>query len=315
MFKFFLFFTLIYSYAFATPSWFGTNSLDRPLFSMIGYGSSEDLEKAQAQAREDISSQLSSTITSSLDIKLSDTNGKIDKSVSTNTKSTSSAVLDTTKVLRSEKVGDIFYVALLYQNIPKLKCPKKQNKFLANSSLINDANLLLNCRYDYDLRYMDESWYLKYKTINEKLSQAQFDTFFKTVANDKLSIKSEKNTYEDGESFSLKITSKADGYLSLVVVYEDGKVGVLLSNEYINKDKAIKFPSEQSQEEMIAGLVEYNKATKDLYFAFISPKTIDLTSFQEQENKQVGESEYRFNDVIKLSEVYEFSTILLRTKP
>ena len=119
----------------------------------------------------------------------------------------------------------------------------------------------------------------------------------------------------DGEEFSLNVISKVDGYLSILVVYEDGKVGLLLSNAYTNKDKNIKFPSEQSQEEMIAGILEYKKATKDIYFAFISPKVIDLTLFEEQANKQVGESEYRFNDVISLSDKFEFSTLLLRTKP
>ena len=208
-----------------------------------------------------------------------------------------------------------FYVAVSYLNKPELECKNIQNSFMKNSNLVKDANTLLNCKHDYKLRHFDGSWYLQYKSINEKLSQNQFDTFFKTVTNDKLSLTSKKNTYEDGESFTLDIKSKVDAYLSLVVVYEDGKVGVLLSNEYVNKDKTVQFPSEQSQEEMIAGLVEYNKATKDLYFAFISPKVIDLTLFEEQENKQVGESEYRFNEIIKLSRENEYTSLLLRTKP
>lgn len=315
MFKIILSLTLVFSYAFATPQWFSSQSLSKPLFTNIGYGSGVDLTEAQASAREDIASQISSTISSSLNIKLSENNGKINNKVISQTKTSSSYKLGTTKTIKTEEVNGTNYVALSYLNKPKLECRDKQNNFMGKSNLVKDANTLLNCKHDYKLRHFDSSWYLQYKSINEKLTKSQFDTFFKTISNDKFSLKSKKNTYRDGEIFTLNVTSKVNGYLSLLVVYEDGKVGLLISNSYMNKGKSVQFPSEESQVEMAAGLTQEGKATKDLYFAFITPKVIDLTLFQEQDYKLVGESEYRFNDVISLSEMHDFTTLLLRTKP
>lgn len=276
---------VLYEYHYTTPIWFEQRLAQAPLFSKIGYGEGIDTSKAIQNAKKDLVSQ-------GINLK----------------------TISVTPI-KSEIVGGKTFVAVAYQSIPKLKCiGEYQNSFLANSSLVKEANKLTNCNYNYKLLYMNGYWYLKYISILEKLSKRELDTFFVNIPNKNLSLQATKYTFIEGESFHLKIYTKKKGYLTLINLYEDGKAGVIFKNIKIEADEKLIFPFKGSKEEFIATLIKQNQNTKDLYFLFLSSSKIELSQFEEQRGTLVSDDEYRFDSVIELSDKYEFTTVVLKTK-
>jgi len=280
---------VVLEYNYTTPLWYELRLVETPLFSKTGYGVSHNYATAIENAKKDLRSQ----------------SGVADEKSMTSV-----------KPIKSEKIGSSYFIAVVHQELPTLACNTPiQNAFLSKSSLIQEANRLTQCPYDYQLSYINEKWHLKYKTIFETLSEKDFATFFVTVSNDNISLKSSKNSFREGEGFHLLLSAQKDGYISLFNVYEDGKVGLIFENEKISKKREIIFPSATSGQEFVATLNTPNEATKDLYFVIYSPKKVDLSYFEEQSSNLVSKKEFRFNDVLKLCEDKEFATIVLQTKP
>lgn len=306
---------VVVKYHHTTPAWYEERNLEKALFSTIGYGTGKDMIAALKEARFDISSQLSIDVTSSMDINTTVKNGKLDKTATLLTSTKTEVKLHKTEVLQSEKVADSFFIAVSFTKLPTTKCPKRQNRYLQKIPLIQKANSLTSCQYDYALDRNNNNWYLSYKDISQKLTGKKFDDMFMSVKDKNLTFSTLRKSYYEDEAFSFTLKSTQSGYISIVSVYEDGRTALLLDNQRVTSDKELHFPSLESGQSLIAGLIEPGIATKDLYFALYSKEPITLSRFQEQEEDLVGSKEYRFGELIKLSEDYTFSTILVRTKP
>ena len=275
---------ILMKHIYTIPIWYESRSFEAPLFSLIGYGTGKSLDSATKKAKEEIA--LVNEINSSP---------------------------SSYKTLKSEKIADNYFVAVVHKKIPLLHCQKIENNFLENIDLIQKAHTLTPCKYKYSLQRLNKRWNLYSDGWSQELSDSQFDSFFTSVSNDSLSISSEYSTYQKDDTFTLQLKSQNNGYISILAVYENGKVGILLENKKIQKYQTITFPNKDSNLELIAGLNENNEATKDLYFAFFSKSKINLSEFDIVNDQLLGEKEYRFNKVIDLCQKYIFSTILLRT--
>ena len=306
---------VLMEYDYNTPFWYSSRSFEAPLFSIIGYGSGLSMKEAAKDARGDISAQFSVNISSSNKIAASTSKESFLPDIESKESSTTASIIKNSQIIKSEKVGKRYFVALIHKKVPKLKCVEKQNPFLENISLIKKANSLTRCNYDYSLVHINSSWYLYSDGFTQKLNYSQFDSFFSSTSSNSLQISSKYSSYQAGDVFKLEIESKEDGFLSLLVVYENGKVGILAKNRVIKKNTIAYFPKEESSFDMVAGLNEDNSATKDLYFAFVTPHRINLAEFEPVSNRLLGENEYRFNKVLNLCSKYDFASTLIRTTP
>ncbi|MEA2073041.1 MAG: LPP20 family lipoprotein [Campylobacterota bacterium] len=300
---------------YTTPFWFSSRSFEAPLFSVIGYGVGKSMQEATMDARSDISAQFSVNVSSSTYISSSYTKDESITDVKNKILSSTSSVIKESKIIKSEKVSKNYFVALIHKKVPQLQCVKQQNPFLKEIELIRQANTQTPCEYDYSLVRITSSWYLYADGFTQKLNYAQFDSFFSSINSQKLQISSEYSSYQADDVFKLEVKSKEDGFLSILVVYENGKVGVLLENRAIKKESLELFPKADDNFDMVAGLNEDNSATKDLYFAFVTPTRINLAEFETVSGSLLGEKEYRFNQVISLCSKYNFASTLIRTTP
>lgn len=296
-----------------TPLWYISRSFDAPLFHIIGYGVGSSLKKATISAHDDIASQIQTNISSSITISDQEKDSISTSTINSKMSSSSEAILKDTKIIKSEKIGENYFVAIMLKKIPNLKCIKQTNPYLAHSELIKKANSQTSCNYNYSLQRMNNSWYLYADGWTQQLNYSQFDSFFTSLSSPTLSINSQYSSYQVDDVFTLDIKSKNDGYLSIITVYENGKVGVMLENRPIRKGETLTFPSYNDNFELIAGLNEQNEATKDLYFAFVSTQKINLAKFEPITDELLDEKTYRFNKVINLCSKYDFATILIRT--
>ncbi len=277
-------FYILLEYNYTTPRWYESRTVEAPLFSKLGYGQAYRQSKAINMAKEDLKSQ-------GIDI------------------------LKEVKPRKSEIINDTYFVAVSYRRVPKLECHPSQNEFLSKTSLVQEANKLTNCQHDYQLRYFNNAWHLSYKKISEKLTPRELSSLLINVDSKEVSIETHKYDFHEGEGFYLNITSKKSGYVSVLNVYRDGRVGVVLKNKIVNDNANFSFPSKESGQEFVASLITPSVATKDMYVVLYSKTKLKLSKFEKQNSKKVTDKEYRFNEVLKLLKTYDYATLVLRTRP
>ena len=274
---------VLVEYMYTTPLWFENRSVNAALFSTVGYGSGTTQGSALDMAKKDLQVQTN-------DLK----NMKITP-------------------IKSEKLATKYFVAVSSMNTPNLKCTRPQNKLIGQSSLVKNANRVTSCDYPYVLEYMNKNWYIKYANTQHILSPKSFDTFFNTIKNKNIILSSAQREYQEGEGFHLNFNIKKDGYLTLFNIYEDGRVGLIMENEFRKKKSMFSFPSLKSNQEFYAALNSENRDAKDMYVAILSEKKLNLSQFKLQKIENVNQDEYKFNQVIELCQKHTFTTLVLRT--
>jgi len=101
---------------FATPSWFGAIKPQNG-YEIVGFGEGVSLDEAKTNARADIAKQISVKISSEIKINKQISNEKYTKNSSSNLSENVSASLSEIKELQSEKENNLWFVALVYDNL------------------------------------------------------------------------------------------------------------------------------------------------------------------------------------------------------
>ncbi|MEA2091084.1 MAG: hypothetical protein U9O83_01810, partial [Campylobacterota bacterium] len=145
------------------------------------------------------------------------------------------------------------------------------------------------------------------------LSDDEFEELFVSSKNNNLMIKSNKRVLVDGDSFYFIIDAKEDGYITLLNVYESGIVTLLQNSTKIKN--SLQIPSKESSNYFEAGVVKEGEDTHDLYVAIFTKKPLDMSRF-EYADEELASSElaYKFDELIKVMNTNEYSSLLLRTK-
>ena len=306
---------ILMEFYYITPPWFELQNLPKDLFEIVGYGAGASLKEAKEDALRDIASQIKVQLTSSLTIGTNIDGDKLKKQIDHQIQTRTDAQLKNAKVIKSDRVGKEFFVAVRSRHIPDLPCETKQNPYLEKTLLIERLNSLTKCPYDFELLRKNGRWHLIYHTLSEPLAPKHFDELLVNSRSDDLLMLSDKSHYAEDDLITLEITSKKTGHLSLFVVYEDGKVGILADGAIIFKNQPYRFPEPDSGLELVAGLTETREPTKDLYVAVVTESPLNLGRFEQIENDLLGDGEYRFGELLQLLEGKNFSTLLLRTTP
>lgn len=242
-----------------------------------------------------------------------------------NLKITSNLNLHNVKTIKQEQINGLFYVALKYKNLDlayrvkttvgKLECNKNQvTSYLLQTPLIKKLTASLGCKLDFKLDRRNEAWYLKYKEHLFLLSTDEFEELFTSTKNSNaFEIISNKPVLTDGDSFYFTVNAKEKGYVTLLNVYENGIVTLLQPSTPIKK--SIQIPSKDSDNYFEAGLVKEGVNTYDLYVAIYIKEPLDMSRF-EYADEDLAESElaYKFDELIRVINENEYSSLLLRTR-
>ncbi len=273
----------VVKYIYSTPLWFETRRVDAPLFSKIGFGSGITQTDSISSAKKDVFAQNYNA--------------------------------DHLKItpLKSEKLGKNYFIAISTIDIQNLKCSEPQNKLIAQSRLIKEANKLTSCDYPYQLKYINNGWSLEYDHTYFALSKNNFDSFFNNINNQTITLSSKKTEYQEDEGFHLDFNIQKGGYLTLFNIYEDGRAGLIIENRIVHKSDIFSFPSLESKQEFYAALNTKGNNAKDMYIAILSEEKLNLSSFKAQGTKLVDGNEYRFQEVLTLGQEQTFTSLVLRT--
>ncbi|OCL88301.1 LPP20 family lipoprotein [Arcobacter porcinus] len=308
---------------FAAPSWFANRDLPLVNNQIIGYGEDINLNQAISNAKIDIASQINATVSSISATNEIDNNQKQSRlALSISEVSVKAEIVDVFH-LKQEKFQDKFYVALAYENIPIYKkfINKLENKILKNESqniylektpFVKDLNKALNYKLNYKLLRKDGLWYISYNNIIQSLDSRAFEELFVTIYSDILSIEIfSKNPilYHD-DSFSFKINSKKEGFISIFEVDEKGSVTLILKNENISKNKAFNFPKKSDDFDLVASTLDEDKDTFSIFIVVINEQVDDYIDNFVEISYSLNNNEHskKFNRLIEYINNRTFTT-------
>ena len=308
------------------PSWY--NLIPTKTNFYIGYGSANSELEAKANARNDISSSISVSIDSTFLKQSKSEKGNFSKSINQISLQKSKSIISDVKVLKIENHNGIYFVALEYENIPSLdkfirKLPKilrnqKQNNYIKNTILNKKIKKILNKSIDFSLLRKDYNWFIKYKNITQILDKKDFENFFKTIKNNDISIKlnQSQNTLQENDEFYFKVKSKKDGFISILSVYEDGTVSILMKNIEIKKNITQDLPDKEFEQIPTANLLQANTSTYDLHIALLSKTKLALDEFAYANSDIIKDEKHKnFDSLIEYLDDKTFSSIKVFTKP
>jgi len=304
--------------SYSSPTWYGSTHTTH-LNEIVSYGESEDLNIAKQIAIKDISTTLQVNIKSSTNINKSSVNNNYNKSINENIQTKSIATLNGIKFLKQEKIDNIWYVKASYdnstlnlkvkRNLPKHLKNEKQNDYLKNTTLFTTLNDDIKFKLDYKILRKDNLWQLQYKDMLLVLNQKDFYKLFTNISNRNISIQANKKTYKNGDDLFFDIDIENEGFVSILYVQYNGKVGVLLDN--YKASKSFVYPDHKIEDYFIINN-DLNKSIYEQCIAIYSKEAIDLKRFQYLEDEQLDELTFQFDSLIKQLHEKQFSTFVLK---
>jgi len=304
----------------ANPDWF-YNLKHTGKHEVIGYGADADLSKAKQSAISDITNSISVSVSSSVNISSSDTGGKAKQNSSVNLQTESKAVLSGVEFIKTEQQNGIWYVVARYDNSPlevKLKrmLPKnikneKQNKYLKHTWAVRSLNAYIGKKLDYKITRKDNLWQLRYGDILIPITQEDLYKFFSNQKNSKISIKANQNIYRQNDEMYFNIKQKEKGYVSILYVEHNGKVGVLLNNK--KSFKSFRYP-EANSEDIFKIANPYGKTIREMYVVVFSKQPISLHEFENVSENLLDESNYNFHKLVEKLNSVDFSTFVIKIR-
>ena len=310
------------------PEWFIQRSYQpTQSYEVVGYGMGESLKKAMLYAKEDIAGQLMTEISSTKKSRLSDKDGELSSSMDIEIDAQVYTVLNDTRPLRMEPVGDQYFVAMLYDNLKlsqrfikkvgEVECIKNApNPYLALTPIYKEIKKEAGCDIDFSLERKDRVWYIAYKSTLVPIAPVDYEDLFISSKQSPVMLSASDWMLKEGDEFYFSLLSTESGYVTLLIVYANGITAVVEPSMKIGKDKPLRIPEEGSETYFEAGLLNKGQPTHDLYVTIFTQEPINVSRFEMSTDKLVkGESNYKADELIRLTSKYPFTTLFIRTKP
>jgi hypothetical protein len=305
---------------FATPSWFGIIKPNNS-YEIIGYGEALNLNEAKQNARDEIAKQIKVNIKSEIQTTKESKQNEYTKNTTSTSKQDTSVALSSVEILKNEKDGDTWYVALSYDNRPtttkliqKLEgkiCKNPPHPYLSKSRFYRQLKAeqleqnISNCimpTFDNGVNYIG---------IGEERVSFDFDDILESVSNG-VSVNATKTKLKNNETFHLTIDAPK-GYLSIFNIYEGGKVNVVLANKEFKNDSRYRFP-EATQEFELSSSIKKEREIEG-YFVISSLSKLNISHFGATEFSANESEKYQFDEFLKLLENNKFgSTVITISK-
>ena len=298
----------------AEPDWFINRDLKpKTHYIYIGYGLGDTLQEAKLAAREDIASQLSVSVDSTMELKEVLIGDNFTHSFKNSTQQQTRAQLRDLILLKSEKHEGSFFVVLEYQHLSfdqefsnKIKVDNCENQvqhpYLLHSPLFKELNSKLPCHLNIELVRKNHLWMLSYKNALVQLPDNKFFELYSALQSDSLLVTSPSNRILEGKNFALTMKSEVNGYVSLFNVYADGMVSLLQENIPVKENIKRIFPNKNDEIVFEAGLLEKGRESIELYIGIYSKTLQNYTLFKEADNSIIHKNElqYQFGNLLQL---------------
>lgn len=268
------------------PQWFMQQTLTPAAYEYFGYGVGSTLAEAEAVAKNDIATTLNSQVRSSVMQSVSTNNKEVQALSASKMLLTTDITLSNAMKVKAERVGNKYYVIYSYLNIPlsqkiknafsdTTKCGVNSHPYLSNTPLFKEIETKLACLPELSIAQRHNQFYLNFEQNSFPLSAGDEMRLFTTVKSAALELQLSRNVINSGQYYHINITPIDSGYLSLVQLYDDGTVQLLVGNMSVPKRQAFTYPNLNDYH----GLEAYNAELapiQDLTLAIQCKKPIDI---------------------------------------
>lgn len=301
------------------PAWFHLPS--ERSYEIMGYGQADTLDEARGMALKEISQTLKVNVSSSTDINNKLKNDEYNQEITQNLKTSTSAVLIGSKVDRSVKVDEVWYVAVVYDTSSygaKLKralnnsvLKNEKLNYLSSTSLVRGINEEVGYKLRYKLLRENDLWKLQYRDIKLVISESDIVKLFAFNNGSRIGLKLNKKIFYPQDVMQFSIGLKKPGYVSMLYVEANGKVGVLFANK--KQSRSSTYPAKNSDEELVVAN-PYKKVLNEMYLTTLSQKPLNLTLFESVQSSYLDESNYKFAELVTLLDKTDFSSVVVKIK-
>ena len=316
------------------PDWYLAIE-ETPPSIYIGYGQGKSYEEAKQKGLKDIILQIETTISATSNTRTSRTNDSYHNSFDTDiTQQSTMTISDYERVL-SAKRGDTYYVKLRYDNRPAIqrfgdaikkrygspKAPTKRVKkshYLSQTALQKALDLELGAPTPFELFRKDRAWYIKHRNISQRLGKRDFGRLFATIKHPdiKASLSNGKKYLRDKERFFFNITTQKSGMVSILSVYEDGTVSVLMENIPMTANEKTAIPDEEFEKIFEAGLLEEGKDSFELFVFIFGTGEMSFDAFALADENIINDESYKnFDELTRFLVGKSFATLKITTRP
>ena len=303
----------------AYPAWYlksATNS-----YELYGYGQGATINDAKARALLDIAQALEVQVEGSMTISESLHNDNFESAVSQDVKTSSSSVIVGAVLKEFHESEGVWYVLLTYdtrslglkfKSVLKSRALEEEtDNYLSESSLVSEINQQVGVKLRYQVLREDDLWKIRYKDVKFTLTESELIKTFKPNKGKSIGLKLNKKIYYPEDVMTFDVTSRDKGFVSILLVEKNGKVGVLYSN--IESHSKMVVPSKDSDEEIIVSNPE-QKVLHEMYVAIWSENPRDLSLFEDIQSDYLDDSNYKFGDLTNLLDTVDYSSAVIKIK-
>ncbi len=228
---------------FASPDWYIDRSIQKEPNQWIGYGEDTNLANAILDAKADVSMQMESIISSTMNVTTRNNNDQYSRNTESVNNIESNLKLKDLDIKKQKLENGIWYVAVSYENIPdiekfvkKIKVqPGKQSEYFRNTELGKDLNRITKVETGTHLYYSNDqnSFGLTLDGIYQPIEIHSSDLFINYQG-----VHSTSNMVVTGvkgrivncnDNLQFQWTTKKK-YVSIFAVTPDGQVLILEDN-------------------------------------------------------------------------------------
>ena len=326
----------LFSETIIKPDWYANRTLNQKSDEYIGYGKALNSEKAALQAKSDLALSIQSKVSYSIKNSVETINKTAVQITKSATTIESSLTLSDIVLVKKEKVGDMFFVAYKYSNLPlvdkianqdiALKCTVQEHPYLSNTPLIESitkksfskALRSKGCHPRFDVVYKHGNWYLLLTKANNKkgmflLTPNDFKLLFASVSNEVINLHLSKSNLQAGELYSINLNIRSKGYLSLFYLSSDGQLQTLIENKKIDHRKSLTYPDLTLFDGLAAEANKTELFSQDLVLAVLCKGKNDFSLLPSISNTIVNTStQYLFKSTMDKIEQCAVSTQVLK---
>jgi len=301
------------------PDWFLKPSINS--YELLGYGQDTRLDKAKDMAFKDIIQTIKVEVSSSTNITKTLQNESFDNKVIQNLNTSSSAVLLGARVKQAKQVDGVWFVSVVYdtgtiaakfkRSFKGRKLKDEKSNYLSITGLISNINKKVGKSLRYELIRKNDLWMLRYKDIEHVLSESDLIKLFTFHSDKSIKLNLNKKIFYPQDQMKFQIKSNNTGYISMLYVESNGKVGVLFENQ--KSHSKTNYPAKNSDIELTVANPS-KKVLHEMYVALWSQNKLNLTPFEDVQNDYLDSSNFKFNELIRLLDQVNYGSVVVKIK-